>query len=299
MVNDMTGGIIRSVARAILLMLVTVPLIGLSQNATPQASARDALSRQIMPPRVYSITDSGEVIKIDFSTLPVLPQIYAPQDVLESVPDYLQDLEENLRLQEWEQIEELGVLQQLQGALQFEALEQLQLNALDLELEAIDLEMEAYDLEQGLFDDCDCGPVVVAPASMARSVMRAKKAAVTGQDPDPSVLPVPKDPRSRVRARNSRAVLAPVPSSVRTKEAYQAAYSLILDEKWRAAGDALQAFIQNNYKNRYTDDATFWFAYSLEKIDGASEKTEGPVAVVVNDLTCVTLDHVCEDPPIP
>ncbi|MCH7574265.1 MAG: HEAT repeat domain-containing protein [Candidatus Marinimicrobia bacterium] len=271
MVNDMAGGIIRSIAGAILLMAVTVPLIGLSQNADPEASARDALSRQIMPPRVYSINDKGEVIKIDFPTLPVLPQIYAPQDALESVPGYLQDLEENLRLQELEQFN-VGALQHLQEALQFEALEQLQLDALDLDLDAFDLEMQVYDLEQGLLDDCDCGPVVVAPASMARSVMRAKKALVTGQDPDLSVLPVPKDPRSRVRGRNNRVVVAPAPSSARTKEAYQAAYSLILDEKWRDAGDALQAFIQNNYKNRYTDDATFWFAYSLEKIDGASEK---------------------------
>ncbi|MCH8328362.1 MAG: HEAT repeat domain-containing protein [Candidatus Marinimicrobia bacterium] len=194
--------------------------------------------------------------------------------MLESVPDYLQDLEEKFRLQELERFE-VGALQQLQDALQFEALEQLQLDALDLDLDAFDLEMQVYDLEQGLLDDCACGPVVVAPASMARSVKRAKKALVTGQDPDPSVLPVPKVPKvpeSRVRVRSSMTVIAPGATSTSTRETYQAAYSLILDENWPEATVALEAFIQNNYKNRYTDDATFWFAYSMEKTNGATEK---------------------------
>ncbi len=284
--NDTTGGMMRQMARGMLMMAVAAPLVGLSQDAVPQASPGSAPSVQTMPPRVYSINAQGEVIKADFPELPVLPQIYSAQDALESVPGYLQqlervpdyllELEEKLRWQELENFDDLDALRLFQDNLHIEALEQFDLDAFDFEMEALDLKMEAlnlglevFDFTGDLFDDCDCPPDDAFALARARPVNRAQQAPVAGQNPDPSVLPAPRD---KSTGRNNRAVLARTPPMAVTKEAYQAAYSLILDEKWREAGDALQAFIQNNYKNRYTDDATFWFAYSLEKIEGANEK---------------------------
>ncbi|MCH8328311.1 MAG: hypothetical protein IID15_07305, partial [Candidatus Marinimicrobia bacterium] len=60
--NDITGGMMRSMVRGMLMMAVAAPLVGLSQDAVPQASPDGAPPVQTMPPRIYTIDDQGHVI---------------------------------------------------------------------------------------------------------------------------------------------------------------------------------------------------------------------------------------------
>jgi len=55
-------------------------------------------------------------------------------------------------------------------------------------------------------------------------------------------------------------------------EAYQVAYSLILEEKWKEARQALEEFLRQYAKTRYTDDARFWLCYAMEKLSLPDEE---------------------------
>jgi HEAT repeat protein len=51
------------------------------------------------------------------------------------------------------------------------------------------------------------------------------------------------------------------------KKAYETAYSFVTEENWSEALPALEAFIQKYPDGVYTDDAGYWYCYTLEKSD--------------------------------
>ncbi|MBA7620234.1 MAG: hypothetical protein GH143_08495 [Calditrichaeota bacterium] len=50
-----------------------------------------------------------------------------------------------------------------------------------------------------------------------------------------------------------------------TLQAYQDAYGLILDQKWKEARKAYEEFLEKYSKSRYVDDARFWICYAMEQ----------------------------------
>jgi len=50
-----------------------------------------------------------------------------------------------------------------------------------------------------------------------------------------------------------------------TLQAYQDAYGLILDQKWKEARKAYEEFLEKYSESRYVDDARFWICYSMEQ----------------------------------
>ena len=50
-----------------------------------------------------------------------------------------------------------------------------------------------------------------------------------------------------------------------TIQAYKDAYGLILDQKWKEARRAYEAFLEKYSKSRYVDDARFWICYAMEQ----------------------------------
>ena len=274
MYNGIIDGLQRKLTGGILLLAMSVPLIGLSQDAVPVPPEEPPLI-QVEPPRAFALNAKGEVIQLAVPDIPRVPLIHLEQGALK-----LDQLEEAMELNALElemhaldmELFDVHAFEMHARDMDFDPFEMV-IDVHDFEMQAYDLEMQAYELEQTLIDDCDCpdyianGPWAVTAARGVRPVNRAGRARIAGQDPNPKVLPLPRDSRSRALGRTALAL-----ASTSTKDAYQVAYSLILDEKWREAGDALRTFIQSNTKNRYTDDATFWFAYSLEKLEGANEK---------------------------
>lgn len=57
-----------------------------------------------------------------------------------------------------------------------------------------------------------------------------------------------------------------------TAEAYQVAYNLILEEKWKEARQVLEAFLRQYSRTKYTDDARFWICYAMGKLSLPDEE---------------------------
>ncbi|UCH61590.1 MAG: HEAT repeat domain-containing protein [Fidelibacterota bacterium] len=68
--------------------------------------------------------------------------------------------------------------------------------------------------------------------------------------------------REAVRAYRMSTRLAETPE---TLEAYQDAYGLILDQRWKEARNAYEEFLEKYSESRYVDDARFWICYSMEQ----------------------------------
>ncbi|UCE19426.1 MAG: HEAT repeat domain-containing protein [Gemmatimonadota bacterium] len=54
-------------------------------------------------------------------------------------------------------------------------------------------------------------------------------------------------------------------ASREAREAYRKAYDLILDENWPDARKSLSTFLEKYAESAYSDDASFWISYTLEK----------------------------------
>lgn len=61
----------------------------------------------------------------------------------------------------------------------------------------------------------------------------------------------------------------------RAVEAYQRAYDLVLDEQWRDAVGALDAFAKAHARSDYADDAAFWYCYARERDTNDAEDAFG------------------------